>query len=249
MLNFSRYSVLTFDCYGTLIDWETGILHALKPLLLSYDVALSDEQILETFASLEANAEADGYRRYREVLRQVVQGFGTRFGFRPADYELNGLASSIGQWRPFSDTAEALQALSRKYRIAVISNIDADLFAVTAQHLPVEFDWVITAEQARAYKPTRAVFEYALRKIDVPQDQLLHVAQSLYHDIAPASALRITTVWVNRRAGSTGSGATLPAGATPDLEVPDLRTLIALTGTQSIGVEKASTSRRPAHAT
>lgn len=246
MLDFDRYGVLTFDCYGTLIDWETGILRALKPLLSDYGVTLDDEEILQVFAEIESSVEAGEYVSYREVLRRVVQGFGVRLGFQPAEYELNGLASSLGQWQPFPDTAAALQTLGRKYRLAVISNIDDELFAVTAQHFPVEFDWVITAEQARAYKPSRKVFEYALRKLAVPRDQILHIAQSLYHDIAPASAMGIATVWVNRRKGGSGSGATLPAQAAPDLEVSDLGAWVELMGLKPVGVQEAPAGRHPA---
>jgi len=230
MLQFDRYAVLTFDCYGTLIDWEPGILAAMRPLLSSYGVMVGDEEVLQTFAELEAQSEAGDYISYREVLRQVVAGFGRRFGFTPAEFELSTLASSIGSWRPFPDTAEALRVWRERYRLAVVSNIDDELYAVSAQHFPVELDWVVTAEQARAYKPAAAIFRYALGKMDVEPGRILHVAQSVYHDIAPAAKLGLATVWVNRRQGKTGAGATLAAKGRADLEVKDLATLVSVMG-------------------
>ena len=123
-----------------------------------------------------------------------------------------------------------MTALKQRYKLAVISNIDDDLFAGTAKHLKVEFDWVITAEQVRSYKPSTRNFEMAIEKMGIAREKLLHVAQSLYHDIVPASSMGISTVWVNRRYDRTGFGATLPANAQPDLEVPDLKTLVEAIG-------------------
>src|SRR5262249_52355411 len=128
-------------------------------------------------------------------------------------------------WPAFSDSALALQALHTKYKLAIISNIDDDLFAMSAPRLGIQFDWLITAQQAQSYKPSMHNFQMALARIGVPPQNILHVAQSLYHDIRPARALGLYTVWVNRRHAKSGSGATPPAQARPDMEVPDLRTL------------------------
>ena len=133
-------------------------------------------------------------------------------------------------WRPFPDTVTALRALKTRYKLAIISNVDDGLFALTACHLEVEFDWIITAEQAGTYKPSPNNFEVALQRIGVAPGRLLHAAESLYHDIVPAKKLGLSTVWVHRRAGKEGFGATPPASAEPDLEVPNLEALVSAAG-------------------
>ena len=223
-----RFRLLTFDCYGTLIDWEQGILSTFRPLLDTHGVILSDEAVLERYARLEAAVEQEAYRSYREVLREVVVRLAREVGFTPAPHEQDVLSESLPGWPPFPDTVEALTELSSRYALGVISNVDDDLFAGTARTLGVSFRHVVTAQQARAYKPSPAVFEHALARTQVPRESILHVAQSLYHDIAPAGRLGITTVWVDRRRGKSGTGATPPAEATPDYTVSDLRELVAL---------------------
>lgn len=226
LLNFKQFKVLTFDCYGTLIDWETGILQALKPILEVHNIYIDDENILELYAKFESQEESRGYKKYRQILQDVVKRFGEHFNFNPTETELHALEESLKNWPPFNDTASALQSLKKKYRLAVISNIDRDLFAHSAEWLKVSFDWVITAEDVGDYKPSLKNFEFALQKFRVDKSQVLHVAQSLFHDIAPAKKLGLAAVWVNRRKGKTGTGATPPAEIKPDLEVPDLQTLV-----------------------
>jgi 2-haloacid dehalogenase len=220
-----RPEALTFDCYGTLIDWERGIADALRPILERYGRAATDDQVLELFAELESAAEAGPYLRYREVLRRVLEGVGERLGFEPSEAELAAFAGSVPEWPPFADTAEALTTLGRRYRLVILSNVDDDLIVGTLRHLPVDFHLVMTAEQIGSYKPSPRNFEALLEQVGLPQERILHVAQSLFHDIAPARRLGLRTVWVNRRAGRPGSGATAPSDARPDFEVPDLRTL------------------------
>ena len=227
MIDFKRYEVLSFDCYGTLIDWESGILAALRPVLKGHALELEDERLLRLYAELESQAEEGEFIKYREVLREVVRGLGRELGFTPSPSELDCLVASLGDWPPFPDTVEALQALRRRYRLAIISNVDDDLFALTARRLGVEFDWVITAEQVGSYKPSQHNFKFALERIGVAPDKVLHIAQSIYHDIVPAKALGLATVWVSR---SGGPGATPPAHGRPDLEVPDLGTLVSMMG-------------------
>ena len=222
--------ILSFDCYGTLIDWETGILSALAPVLARHGRSVPDEELLETFATLEVGAEQPPYRAYEVVLREVVEGLGRRFGFAPDEAERGVLAASLGDWPAFPDTRDALRALKTRYRLAIISNIDDDLFARTAPTLGVEFDWVVTARQVGSYKPSLESFRQSLARFGAPSDKVLHVAQSLYHDIAPAKSLGLSTVWVNRRRGRPGHGATAPATVRPDVEVPDLRSLAVLLG-------------------
>jgi 2-haloacid dehalogenase len=232
MLDFNQFEVVSFDCYGTLIDWESGILPVLRQLLSSREIDLSDDATLELFAEFESEFEKSQYNyiKYREVLQEIVQQFGKRFNFEPTETELNCLIESIKNWQPFPDTVAALAALKQKYKLAVISNIDDDLFADTAKHLKVELDWLITAEQVRSYKPSTRNFEIALATMGIAPEKLLHVAQSIYHDIVPAASMGISTVWVNRRHEKTGFGATLPASGQPDLEVPDLKTLVEAIG-------------------
>jgi 2-haloacid dehalogenase len=229
-MNFNQFEILTFDCYGTLIDWESGILAALKQLLEPQKIKLSDHRLLELFAEFESEAESGEYIKYREVLQRVVVKIGEKLNFSPTEVELNSLANSLKNWQPFPDTVEGLKALKQKYKLGIISNIDNDLFADSAQHLKIEFDYVITAEKAQSYKPSVNNFEVALQEIRVEKDKILHVAQSIYHDIVPAKSLGLSTVWVNRRQGKEGFGATLPAKAVPDLEVPDLRSLVSQVG-------------------
>ena len=225
MLPFDDFDVLTFDCYGTLIDWETGLWAVLQPVLAQHNIALAMDEALALYGTLESEAERGPYHTYRTVLRMVLEGFGTRLGFVPTATELERFAASVPDWPPFPDSAPALQALHKQYQLAVISNIDDDLFAMSAQRLQVQFDWIITAQQAQSYKPSLHNFQMALARIGVPPRKILHVAQSLYHDIAPAKTLGLSAVWVNRRHATPGVGATPPAQAQPDMEVPDLRTL------------------------
>jgi 2-haloacid dehalogenase len=224
MIDFGAYDALTFDCYGTLIDWETGIAAALRQAGASG----SDDELLESFARHEAELEAGPYRTYRDVLAGALRGVAADLGFEPSDEQ--AFAASVGDWPAFEDSAEALAALKRRYRLGVITNCDDDLFALSNRRLGVEFDWVITAQQARGYKPRRENFELAFERIDVPRERILHIAQSLFHDHVPAKALGMTTVWIDRRQGREGFGATPPAEATPDLTLPDLRSLAQAAG-------------------
>lgn len=226
MIDFSRFDAMTFDCYGTLIDWESGIMGALATLLAELDELPSEEDLLERYGSFEAEAEAAPFRVYHEVLAEVAHRFGRELGVRVTDPQAENFAESVRQWLPFSDTVQALEALSTHYRLAVLSNIDDHLFVGSAVQLGVEFETVVTAEQVRSYKPDPTHFHEAVERLDLPVDRILHVAQSLYHDIAPAKALGFTCVWVNRRVGQVGGGATPTCGATPDMEVSDLASLV-----------------------
>lgn len=225
MLNFSEFELLTFDCYGTLIDWESGIFSALKPVLAAHGKSIPDATLLELYGEFEANAESGEYRNYRDVLRSVVQAFGTRLSFTPTPQEQNLLPDSIPQWRPWPDTVSALKKLASRYRLAIISNIDDDLFEITRRYLGVEFEQVTTAQQAQCYKPCLEIFHMALGKTPLPPPRVLHVGQSIYHDVLPAKSLGLATVWVNRPSPRTGVGAVIRAHGEPNLEVPDLETL------------------------
>jgi len=233
MLDFARFQVLTFDCYGTLIDWETGIFSALRPILAAHGKSIADTELLRAYSELESEAERGEFRSYRQVLESVVRGFGERLGFKPTEAQARSLPDSLANWRPFPDTVAALQKLKTRYQLAVISNVDDDLFAATARRLEVPFDHVITAQQARAYKPSMRVFNLAQQRIAVASAQWLHAAQRNYHDVVPARSLGIATVWVNRPSPRPGAGAAKAAEGEPDLEVPDLKTLAELAEPQN----------------
>ena len=225
MFNPKDKELLTFDCYGTLIDWESGILAALKPVLSSHGVKMDDERCLEDYAQFESAAESGAYLPYRQVLAECLKGFGERYGFTPNPEELKRFSESVGDWEAFPDTSAALQELKKHYKLAILSNIDDDLFAPSNRRLGVQFDYIVTAQQVRSYKPAYGHFEAILRRSGLPKERILHVAQSLFHDHVPAKQLGFDTAWVNRRKYKTGTGATPFAEAQPDLEVPDLKSL------------------------
>jgi len=227
-MDFARFTAISFDCYGTLIDWESGILPTLRGVLNRHKQSAPDASILELYGEFEAEAEAGPYQSYRKVLESVVQRFGKHFGFTPTSDEVSSLPESLPTWRPFPDTVAALRQLQKRYKLAVISNIDDDLFAETRKRLGVEFDFVITAQQARSYKPSLNNFRLALRTMGLAPDRLLHAGQSIYHDVVPAHALGIASVWVNRKSARPGVGAVRRAAGRADLEVPDLASLAAL---------------------
>jgi 2-haloacid dehalogenase len=225
MRSFDNIEVLTFDCYGTLIDWETGIFSALRPMFAAHKKSLPDSEILELYGDFESEAEAGPYQSYREVLSTVVRRYGQHLGFSPSEAEALSLADSVPSWLPWPDTVSALERLATRYRLAIISNIDDDIFARTQLLLKTPFFRVITAQQARCYKPGLEIFRLALNSQPVSPDRILHVGQSIYHDVRPAQSLGLATVWVNRPSPRANVGAVRHAEGTPDLEVPDLKTL------------------------
>lgn len=210
--NASDFDILSFDCYGTLVDWESAITSTLQSILLSHDAHWNDAVLLEHFAQFEPT-EQDLDGSYRDVLRRVLGRFGTRLGFVPTDSQLKQFEECIARANPFADTVDALKTLAESFQLAIISNTDDDLFALTAPNLEVSFDYVITAEQVGKYKPNPMMFDYALKQFDCPKSRVLHVAQSLFHDIAPANTFGIANVWIDRTAGEPG--ATTPTEAKP----------------------------------
>jgi 2-haloacid dehalogenase len=222
-LDFDQFSIVTFDCYGTLINWEVGILGALQPILKKHGRNLSDTGVLELYSGFEPQIQSSGYMPYRQVLAEIVRKFGAKLVFTPTQKEIDSLAESIRDWPPFPDTTAGLRKLKSKYKLAIISNIDDDLLALSLRLMGVPFDHIITAQQAKSYKPSFNNFNLALKKIGLPKEKILHAAESLYHDIAPTNELGIANVWVNRRGGRPG--ATKDVAAKPGLEVSDLKTL------------------------
>ena len=222
-IDFARFDAITFDCYGTLIDWERGILNAFQLVLSRDDVAPGDDRLLELYAGHEAEVERGVYRTYREVLAAAARGVCADLGVDPSDRSITEFSGSVGDWPAFPDSAEALRRLHARFRLGVLTNCDDDLFAASNRRLGVDFDWIVTAQQARGYKPRQANFDALFARVEVPRERILHVAQSLFHDHVPANALGMTMVWIDRRHDKLGFGATPPADATPDLVCPDMR--------------------------
>ena len=227
MLDFNRFEILTFDCYGTLINWEAGILSALHRILSAHGKSIDDATLLKLYGDFELRSEQGAFRPYREVLESVVRQFATEFRFTPSAEEVRSLPDSLSTWKPWPDTVAGLRQLKSRFRLAILSNVDDDLFAATRPQLGVDFDEVITAQQAQAYKPSLKLFELALSRIHAPAHRVLHVGQSLYHDVVPAQLLGLATVWVNRPSARPGVGAVKAAEATPDLTVSSLAELAA----------------------
>lgn len=234
MLNRAGLKDVTFDCYGTLIDWESGLLRALRPVFAKRGLSPAEDDWLESFAILERQAEgADGrgYRPYRQVLLEVMAGLGASYGLGLAPDELETLASSLPDWPAFPDTLGALERLRRSgLRIGIISNVDEDLFRATSERTGLRPDWVVTAERCRSYKPSLNNFRVAAQEHGLDVSSWLHAAQSLHHDIGPAAELGLRCVWVDRQSGRIGPGATYPSLATPTLRVETLDELCEALG-------------------
>ena len=222
MLDYTRFEALTFDCYGTLIDWETGLANAFRPVLAAHGVEAGDEDVIARYARHEADAEAWPYRSYRDVVAAGLRGVAAELGFEPGEEEVAAFSAAVADWPAFSDSAAALARLAQRYRLGVITNCDDDLFAASNRKLGVAFDWIVTAQQVGAYKPDERVFHAAFERLGLPRERILHVAQSLFHDHVTAKRLGLTTVWINRRAGREGPGATPVADAAPDATFPDM---------------------------
>jgi len=227
ILDPSRYDTLTFDCYGTLVDWERTLLDYIHPILAQHDIHVVDDFVLEYFAQVEAELQAGSHSDYRIVLEDVISRFGKRLGFTPSGHNLVDFPYAVATAAPFPDTVPALEALATRFDLAIVSNTDDDLFVLTQPLLGVEFAHIVTAKQVKAYKPDRRMFEAAIERCGVPKERLLHVAQSIFHDIAPTNALGIDNVWINRRAGRSGGGATRMVDARPKWEFPDLASFVA----------------------
>jgi len=227
MLDFSRFEIITFDCYGTLIDWETGILSALRRIISAHGKTIDDATLLKLYGDFEQRSEQGAFLPYREVLESVVRQFAAELRFTPTGDEVRSLPDSLSTWKPWPDTVAALRQLKTRFKLAILSNVDDDLFALTRPQLKVDFDDVITAQQAQAYKPSLKLFMLALSRVNTPAHRVLHVGQSIYHDVIPAQALGLATVWVNRPSARPGVGAVKAAEAKPDLTVSSLAELAA----------------------
>jgi len=232
-MRLADYSALTFDCYGTLIDWESGIVQALGPWLERAGVPADREQILAAFAEAEApQQQATPGLRYPELLARVHGALAARFGLAPDPQAARAFGASIGEWPAFPDSAEALAYLKQHYRLVILSNVDRASFAQSQKKLGVEFDAVYTAQDIGSYKPDPRNFEYLLARLaeqGIAREQILHTAESLYHDHIPARRFGLATCWIHRRAGREGHGATRPPAAEvrPDFRFPTLGAMAA----------------------
>jgi 2-haloacid dehalogenase len=229
------FSALTFDCYGTLIDWETGILVALRPWRSAHRVEADDEELLASFGRAESRREAaDPTAPYPRILAGVLEDLAEELGTAANPEEAAGFGDSVKDWPVFPDSPTALAYLKRHYKLVIVSNVDRASFRHSNAKLGVTFDAIVTADDAGAYKPAPNHFRLALAQLaemGVAKDQVLHVAQSLYHDHVAAQRLGLRTMWVNRRATHTQDGGATPAPpapVTPDGEVPTLAALADL---------------------
>lgn len=206
------YQWITFDCYGTLIDWETGISSAFEKAAKTAGVPFDKKRILTLYGKFEMEEEF-GYKKYREILNRVSRRVCSEMRYRAADFGF--LAESLSRWRPFPDTQPVLERLARHFKLGILSNIDNDLFAVTRRHFTVPFDLLVTAEQVGSYKPEPKHFQEAKRKIGTAK--WIHVAQSFTHDIIPCSRLGIDCVWINRNQDPPKDPSIRPLLETPNL--------------------------------
>jgi 2-haloalkanoic acid dehalogenase type II len=230
------FTTLTFDCYGTLIDWETGIWDALQPLLMENACEeVRRGAALEAFGVEEADLEArDPSMPYPEVLARVHRALAKRFGLLTRDDLDSSFAAALPHWPAFADTAEALRALKRRYRLVILSNVHRDGIAAASRKLGVRFDAIYTAEDIGSYKPSPRNFEYLLERLEsdhgVRPNEILHTAQSLFHDHVPARVFGLASCWIDRQGLSRGGdwGATAKVRERPEVDFvfPTLGTLV-----------------------
>jgi 2-haloalkanoic acid dehalogenase type II len=213
-LRLTDFKALTFDCYGTLIDWEKGICNSLRPWLENAGVFLSEDEVLEAFARFESAQQAKTpAMRYSELLATIHTDLANHWGITSTQEDAERFGNSVPDWPAFPDSAKALQYLKEHYQLVILSNVDKGSFKGSQKKLGVEFDAVYTAEDIGSYKPNPRNFEYMLERLaeqGVRKSDILHTAQSLFHDHVPATALGLATNWIDRRHAKKGWGATAP---------------------------------------
>jgi 2-haloacid dehalogenase len=211
-LDLTKYKALSFDCYGTLIDWEAGISAVLAPWAREQGLELGDEELLLAYADNEAAVERETPGAlYPDVLAMAFGRTGDKLGAPVNDAWARRLGESVSDWPAFSDSAHALVRLARHYKLIILSNVHRAGFAASNRRLSGDFDAVITAEDVGAYKPAENHFralDATLPRLGVDRQALLHVAQSLFHDHVPAKREGLSSVWINRRHNRPGWGAT-----------------------------------------
>jgi 2-haloalkanoic acid dehalogenase type II len=224
VMDYAEYEALSFDCYGTLIDWEAGLVAVLGPWAERSGLALTGEQLLTAYSEHEMAAETEHPADpYPAILARAFRGLGAQLGANVSDEDASALATSVPDWPAFADSAGALRQLSQRAKLIILSNVDRASFAESNARLGVEFTAVLTAQDIGSYKPSPrnfAALKDEARRLGIGEGRLLHVAQSLFHDHVPAKQAGLPTVWINRRHDRPGWGAT-PAPAAdvrPDAE-------------------------------
>ena len=227
-MKLTDFEALSFDCYGTLIDWEAGIAAVLRPWAQSHGITVTDEELLTEYSTFEADAEAEHPQElYPQILARSMRALGAHLGAPVSDEEAAAFASSVPAWPAFPDSTDALERLARRYKLIILSNIDRASFAGSNERLGVTFTSILTAQDIGSYKPSPQNFvalDAEVKRLGISDGALLHVAQSLFHDHVPAKAAGLPTVWINRRQDNPGWGATPapPADVTPDWTFPSM---------------------------
>ena len=220
-MKLSDFKALTFDCYGTLIDWESGMIAALTPLTERLQPALSRNEILEAHSRVEAMQQLNTPAKpYAELLAVVYKRLAEHWGLPVSWHECLRYGRSIANWPAFPDSSDALRYLKQHFELVILSNVDNESFAHSNARLGVAFDAIYTAEDIGSYKPAARNFEYMLDDLaarGIGRSDILHVAESLFHDHVPANGIGLTSCWIHRRHGDEGFGATRPPGAMPKI--------------------------------
>jgi 2-haloalkanoic acid dehalogenase type II len=217
------FDLITFDCYGTLIDWEQGIVNAFQSEAARHGISADATGIISAYHDQEPVVETEKYTPYREVLAETARRVAARLGLEIPPDRASFLADSLPDWQPFADTNAALERLASRFKLGILSNIDDDLLARTRRHFTVDFDLIVTAAQVKSYKPADGHFVEARRRMG--EMRWLHAAQSYFHDVVPASRLGIPVAWVNRKGERADE-----QGPQPDFEVRNLAELADLMG-------------------
>jgi len=221
-MELTEFKVLSFDCYGTLIDWEKGISEALKPLVARTGKSFTRDQVLEAHARQEAAQEAETPDKpYSELLTLVHDRIAREWGVQPRAEEAQAYGRSVRDWPAFVDSAAALQYLKKFYKLVILSNVDRESFKASRARLQVEFDYVFTAQDIGSYKPDLRNFDYMIRELakdGIQKHEILHTAESLFHDHLPANKVGLASAWIHRRAGKKGTGATHPPEHMPEYD-------------------------------
>ena len=217
---FKGKKYITFDCYGTLIDWEAGIKEALKKLSEKNGFTLDLNNISDKYIQAELEVEAEQYRKYHEVLQLSAKRLLKQMGFDISDEDAFEFADSIYNWQPFPETHDVLAELKQNgYKLIILSNIDNEVIKRSIKLLEIDFDGVVTAEEVGSYKPAHEHWQEMLRKFNAQKEEVLHVAASYIHDIIPAKEQGFDTIWINRNSEKPTKEIR------PDLELKDLRPL------------------------
>jgi len=219
-VKLTEFKALTFDCYGTLIDWESGIFNSLVPLARRAGASEARSPLLETFAKHEsAQEEETPAMPYSQLLSVVYKRLAKEWGVKVENEEANIFGASIPDWPEFPDSVNALQYLKQHYKLVILSNVDRISFRSSNVRLKVDFDAIFTAQDIESYKPNYRNFEYMLKRLHdgfrLERSDILHTAQSLFHDHAPANHFGLSSAWIDRRHAAQGWGATLPPPGTP----------------------------------